>query len=110
AGPVSVDATWERITYFLERVAPVAQEFKVKIACHPPARPMPPEKAFRGIHRVMGSLEGLKRFVGISENPYHGLNFCQGTVSEMLDNPGDEIFEGILYFGSRKRNSSVHFR
>ncbi len=110
AGPVSADAHWERITYFLNRVAPVAAEYKVKIACHPHDPGMPPGKAFRGVHRVMGSVEGLKRFVGISENPYHGLNFCQGTVSEMLDKPGEQIYDVIRYFGERKKIFNVHFR
>ena len=110
AGPVSADAHWERITYFLNRVAPVAAEYKVKIACHPHDPGMPPGKAFRGVHRVMGSVEGLKRFVSISENPYHGLNFCQGTVSEMLDKPGEQIYDVIRYFGERKKIFNVHFR
>jgi len=26
---------------------------------------------------------------------YHGLNFCQGTVAEMLDDPAREIFDVI---------------
>jgi mannonate dehydratase len=110
AGLVSVEQTWERIEYFLKRVAPVAQEYKVKIACHPHDPPMPRGKAFRGIHRVMGSVEGLKRFISISENPYHGLNFCQGTVSEMLDKPGEQIYDVIRYFGERKKIFNVHFR
>ena len=37
------------------------------------------------------------------ESPYHGLNFCQGTVTEMLDDPGEEIFDIIRYFGSREK-------
>ena len=110
AGPVSADDHWERITYFLRRVAPVAEEYKVKIACHPHDPPMPPGTPFRGVHRVMGSVEGLKRFVSIQENPYHGLNFCQGTVSEMLDKPGEQIYDVIRYFGERKKIFNVHFR
>jgi mannonate dehydratase len=39
----------------------------------------------------------------------HGLNFCQGTVSEMLQDPGTEIFEVIRYFGTRKKIFNVHF-
>src|SRR5262245_10975884 len=35
AGRVSADTAWERITYFLERVVPVAAEHKVRLACHP---------------------------------------------------------------------------
>ncbi len=35
AGKVDADAAWERITYFLDRVIPVAQEYKIRMACHP---------------------------------------------------------------------------
>jgi len=110
AGPVSADAFWERITYFLQRVAPAAEEYKVKIACHPHDPAIPGGKPYRGVYRVMASVEGLKRFVSIKENPYHGLNFCQGTVSEMLDRPGEQIYDVIRYFGQRKKIFNVHFR
>ena len=110
AGPVSEDLYWERVTYFLERVIPVATEYKVRMACHPQDPGMPPEKGFRGIHPVLGSVDGLKRFIAIAPSPYHGLNFCQGTVAEMLKNPGAEIFDVIRYFGSRKKIFNVHFR
>lgn len=110
AGPVSADAYWERITYFLERVVPVAEEHKVKIACHPHDPGMPRGKGYRGAETVLGSVEGLKKLVSIRESPYHGLNFCQGTVSEMLQDPGKEIFDVIRYFGSRKKIFNVHFR
>ena len=110
AGRVTADMAWERITYFLERVLPVAQEYKVKMACHPQDPAMPRDKGFRGVHTVLGSVEGLKRFVAISPSPYHGFNFCQGTVSEMLTKPGEDIFDVIRYFGSRKKIFSVHFR
>ncbi|MFN7545349.1 MAG: mannonate dehydratase, partial [Acidobacteriota bacterium] len=55
-------------------------------------------------------VEGLKRFVSIQESPFHGLNFCQGTVSEMLAKPGKEIYDVIRYFGSRGKIFNVHFR
>ena len=60
--------------------------------------------------RVLGTVDGLKRFVAIKESPYHGLNFCQGTVSEMLAKPGEEIYDVIRYFGSRHKIFNVHFR
>lgn len=110
AGSVNDEVYWERITYFLERVIPVAQEYKVKMACHPQDPAMPPDKGFRGVRTVLGSVEGLKRFVAISPSPYHGFNFCQGTVSEMLKKPGEEIFDVIRYFGSRGLIFNVHFR
>ena len=49
AGPVNADAYWERITYFLERVVPVAAEHKIRIACHPHDPGMPYDKGYRGV-------------------------------------------------------------
>ncbi len=109
AGPVPAEAMWERIAYFLERVIPVATECKVRMACHPHDPGVPPE-GFRGVARVLGTVEGLKRFVSIAESPCHGLNFCQGTVAEMLQSPASEIFDVIRYFGTRKKIFNVHFR
>jgi mannonate dehydratase len=110
AGPVGADAYWERITYFLERVVPVAEEYKVRLAFHPQDPAMPADKGYRGVHTVLGSVEGLKRFITIKASPYHGLNFCQGTVAEMLKKPGEEIYDVIRYFGSRGKIFNVHFR
>jgi len=110
AGPIDADTYWERITYFLKRVVPVAEEHKVRLACHPQDPGMPRGKGFRGVETVLGSVDGLKRFVTIAESPYHGLNFCQGTVSEMLEKPGEQIFDVIRYFGSRRKIFNVHFR
>jgi mannonate dehydratase len=110
AGRVDEDMYWERITYFLKRVVPVAEEHKVRIACHPQDPGMPRGKGWRGVETVLGSVDGLKRFVSIAESPYHGLNFCQGTVSEMLEKPGDQIFDVIRYFGTRNKIFNVHFR
>jgi mannonate dehydratase len=110
AGEVSADAMWERITYFLQRVAPVAEEYKVRLACHPHDPGMPTDRGFRGVHRVLGSVAGLKRFITIQPSEYLGLNFCQGTVSEMLRDPRNEIADVIRYFGTRKKIFNVHFR
>ena len=109
AGKVDASAFWERITYFLDRVIPVANEYKIRMACHPHDPGVPPE-GYQGVDRVLGTVDGLKKFVSIRESPYHGLNFCQGTVSEMLRDPGKEIFDVIRYFGTRQKIFNVHFR
>jgi mannonate dehydratase len=109
AGRVDADAFWERITYFLDRMIPVANEYKVRMACHPHDPGVPPE-GYQGVDRVLGTVAGLKRFITIQESPYHGLNFCQGTVSEMLADPGKEIYDVIRYFGTRDKIFNVHFR
>ncbi len=109
AGDVDADRFWERITYFLDRVIPVANEYKIRMACHPHDPGVPPA-GYMGVDRVLGTVDGLKKFVSIQESPYHGLNFCQGTVSEMLENPREQIFDVIRYFGTRKKLFNVHFR
>lgn len=110
AGPVDADMYWERITHFLKRIVPVAEEHKVRLACHPQDPGMPRGRGWRGVETVLGSVDGLKRFVSIAESPYHGLNFCQGTVSEMLEKPGEQIFDVIRHFGERRKIFNVHFR
>src|SRR5262249_55623157 len=83
---------WERIDHFLAAVVPVATAAKVRLACHPHDPYTPP--GYCGDTRVLGTVEGLKRFVQMHESPYHGLNFCQGTVAEMLDDPARDFFAG----------------
>ncbi len=107
--PADADEVWERIDYFLERIVPVAEEYKVRLANHP-QDPGIGDRTYRGVARVLGTVEGLKRFVDMHESPYHGLNFCQGTVSEMLEKPGEEIYDVIRYFGERNKIFNVHFR
>jgi mannonate dehydratase len=109
AGRVSEDAAWERIAYFLDRVIPVCNEYKIRAACHPHDPGVPPA-GFQGVVRVLGTVEGLKKFVEIQSSPYHGLNFCVGTVGEMLQKPGDEICDVVRYFGQRGKIFNIHFR
>ena len=108
AGVVSEDEYWERIDHFLAAVVPVATSAKVRLACHPQDPYTPP--GYRGVTSVLGTVDGLKRFVSLHESPYHGLNFCQGTVCEMLDDPAREIFDVIRWFGERGKLFNVHFR
>jgi mannonate dehydratase len=109
AGKVGAEEFWERIEYFLERVVPVATASKVRLACHPHDPMTPP--GYRGFEsRVLSSVKGLMRFVQTAESPYHGLNFCQGTVAEGMEDPRSEIGEVIRWFGSRKKIFNVHFR
>jgi len=108
AGQLSEEENWQRIDYFLQRVVPVAESSHVRLACHPHDPYTPP--GYKGVTRVLGTVEGLKKFVMMRENPYHGLNFCQGSIAEMLDNPREEMDEIIRWFGTRNKIFNVHFR
>ncbi len=108
AGVLDEEENWARIAHFLAAVVPVAEGAGVRLACHPHDPATPP--GYMGVTRVLGSVEGLKRFVQLHESPVHGLNFCQGTVGEMLDDPGAEIADVIRWFGERDKIFNVHFR
>ena len=108
AGVLDEDENWARIDHFLRHVVPVATSARVRLACHPHDPYTPP--GYKGVTRVLGTVEGLKRFVTMHESPYHGLNFCQGTVAEMLEDPGREIVPVIRWFGERGKIFNVHFR
>jgi len=110
AGPVSEERAWEAITHFLERVVPVAEQAGVRLACHPHDPAVPRDTGLRGVHCVLGSVDGLKKFVDIAPSKYHGLNFCQGTVAEMCEHPATEVMDAIRYFGERDKIFMVHFR
>ena len=109
AGVVDDDMYWERIQYFLERIVPVANENRVRIACHPNDPGLPPQ-GYRGVRCVLDSVAGLERFLSICESPYHGLNFCQGTICSQLENPAADIFDVIRTFGSKGKLFNVHIR
>ena len=85
AGVIDESENWARIDHYLRHVVPVATAAKVRLACHPHDPYTPP--GYRGVTRALGTVDGLKRFVSMHESPYHGLNFCQGTVGEMLEDP-----------------------
>ena len=109
AGQLTDGDCWERITHFLELVIPVCNEYRVRAACHPHDPGVPPA-GYQGIPRVLGTPEGLRRFVSIQESDYHGLNLYLGTTAEMLQDPGREIHDVIRDLGERKKIFNIHFR
>ncbi len=109
-GPADEEEMWARIDHWLREVIPVAEEYKVQMACHPSDPGIGVGNTYRGVARPMGMVEGFKKFIDLYDSPYNGLNFCQGCMSEALANPAEEIFDVIRYFGERKKIFNVHFR
>lgn len=108
AGRVTADMYWERITYFLDRVVPVANQYKIRLASHMEDAMVP--LGYEGVDLVTNTVEGAKKFVSIQNSPYHGLLFCIGTFSEMLENPSRDIYEVVQWFGASKKIHLVDFR
>ena len=99
-----------RIDHWLQEIIPVAEEYKVQMACHPSDPGIGVGNTYRGVARPLGMVEGFKKLIALYDSPYNGLNFCQGCMSEALVNPAEEIFDVIRYFGERKKIFNVHFR
>ncbi|MBI2191929.1 MAG: mannonate dehydratase [Armatimonadetes bacterium] len=102
-GEVAHAEMWERLRYFLESLVPVAEEAGVRLAAHPDDPPVP---VLRGTARLLTCHENYRRLIEMKPSPSNALEFCQGTVAEM----GQDTYEAIRYFGSRKKIAYVHFR
>lgn len=101
---MSAEEMWHNLTYFMERVMPVAEESGVRMAMH---HHDPPTETLCGEARILNSFEGMKRFVEVIDSPANGLNICQGTVAEQA---GTDVLEVIRYFGERDKINHCHFR
>ena len=105
---MSREEAFDRIAYFLERVIPVAEENKIQMACHPND---PPAPILRGVERWNYPVfDGLKRFSEIVDSPYHGFNFCCGTVSEGFRRSRERILRNPPLLRRSEKLFNIHFR
>ncbi|MGH8761033.1 MAG: mannonate dehydratase [Burkholderiales bacterium] len=107
--PVTEKAGWDAIEFLVEGLVPAADKAGVRLACHP-HDPAYPVGGLNGIEHVVGSADGIRKFLALSPSKNHGLNFCQGTVSEMFKEPGKHMIPVIEEFASTGRIFMVHFR
>jgi len=103
AGKVSREEVWSRIAYFYERIVPVAEESRVRLATHPDD---PPMAHYRGVDQALISFHGLRRFVNLVPSPYNGLLLCLGCMQEA----GENVPQVIRYLGQRDKIFYVHYR
>ena len=110
AGVVTIDQVYERITYLLDRLLPVAEEYKVKLANH--IADPPTHAGYRGVTRWNSPdvFEGIKRFANLYKSPSHGFNLCLGSTAEGLKDPRTEILPIIKWVGERKQIFNIHLR
>jgi len=110
AGDVSVDQIFERITYLLDRLIPVAEEYKVRLANH--IADPPTHAGYRGITRWNSPdvFAGIKRFAQLYKSKYHGFNLCLGSTAEGLKDPKTEILPIIKWVGERNQIFNIHLR
>ncbi|MCI1186214.1 mannonate dehydratase [Hymenobacter sp. DH14] len=68
--------------YFIQQVAPVAQEVGVNLCIHPDDPPYP----LLGLPRVMSTGDDIAALLAACEVPANGLTFCTGSLGVRVDN------------------------
>jgi mannonate dehydratase len=96
---VGEDDLWEHLAYFLERVAPIADEAGVKLAIHPDDPPWP----VFGLPRIVTSGAALERVTGLADTPANGVCLCTGSLGA---NPDEAP---ALPETARRLGDRVHF-
>ncbi|MFC1541051.1 mannonate dehydratase [Candidatus Latescibacterota bacterium] len=102
-GEISEEKMWDNLTYFLERVIPIAEKWNVKMAAHPDDPPISP---LRGIARILTSADNFRRLMNIAPSPINGITFCQANFRAM----GENIYEIAQEFCESGKVFFVHFR
>jgi mannonate dehydratase len=102
-GEVSAERLWENLHRFLERVVPVAEAAKVKLAMHPDDPPLSP---IRGVARIMARVEDFQRLIDLVPSPANGITLCQGNFTLMTP----DLPAVIRQFGKHGKIFFVHFR
>jgi mannonate dehydratase len=100
---VSEEQLWENLSYFLERVVPVATESVVRMALHPDD---PPWSIF-GLPRIITSGAALERVVTIVDKPANGITFCTGSLAADANN---DLLDIVRCIGGRGRIHFAHCR
>lgn len=99
---------WENYTYFIRRVAPVAEDLGIRIGIHPDDPPVP---ELGGVPRcIFGNFEGYVRALEIASSPNVGVCLCCGTWLEGGKNMGKDVIEAIRAFAGMGKLWKIHFR
>ncbi len=96
-GRVEGGMLWQTLEYFLSRVVPVAQQYRIKLALHPDD---PPVGSLAGVDRILISSDAMMKAVDLVPSEFNGVAFCQGTFATM----GCDVPKEIRRFDQR-----IHF-
>ena len=102
--PVSEKELWERFTYFLNQIIPVAEEAGVVMALHPDDPPLP---ELRGTARLVYQPSLYQKVFDLLPSRMNQAEFCLGTLQEMTE---CNIYETVENYTAQNKVAYVHFR
>lgn len=91
---VTSEVMLERFSYFINQVAPVAEQAGLRLGVHPDDPPWP----ILGLPRIVTDEAALAAVLSCTDNPAHGLTFCTGSLGARADN---DLPAMARRFGSR---------
>ena len=100
---IGEEGLWENLTYFLQKVIPVAEECGVRMAIHPDDPPYP----IFGLPRIITCEENLDRFLKIVDSPANSLCLCTGSLGCAKTN---DVVKMVRKYSAMDRIAFMHIR
>ena len=94
---------WANLTYFLERIIPVAAQCGVNMAIHEDD----PCWSIFGLPRIIICEENLDRFLKIVDDPHNGITLCTGSLGCSAEN---DVVHMAAKYAAMGRIHFVHAR
>ena len=94
---------WENLTYFLQRIIPVAAAYDVNMAIHEDD----PCWSIFGLPRIITREKNLDRFLKIVDDPHNGLTLCTGSLGCSAQN---DVVHMAAKYAAMGRIHFVHAR
>lgn len=79
---IDADALRANMTYFLEAIMPVCDQYGINMCVHPDDPPL----QILGLPRIVACDDDIRSFLDAVSNPHNGLTFCAGSLSAGVHN------------------------
>ena len=100
----SHEELWERLSWFLNEIIPVAEEAGVRLAAHPDD---PPLSFVRNTPRLVYQPELYQKLLDIYPSQHNSLEYCLGSLAEMTNG---NVYNATEKYAKQNAIGYVHFR
>ncbi|WP_400244228.1 mannonate dehydratase [Niallia sp. JL1B1071] len=97
------EGLWENLSYFIQKIIPVAEQVGIKMAIHPDD---PPWNIF-GIPRIITNESNLDRFLALYDSEANGITLCSGSLGCSREN---DFVKLVDKYARKNRVPFAHLR